>query len=157
MVQYGPKDPKTQILLIQLNTWLVHPETYQKPPKKFESNPITCCIMSQVLLPNQKMFYSCSGQMNGTGSFVSQYVTVIFKLHHGSDTHHLFKHYGTIRHSNMLIKYQNYTTSKLRYIWESSARKSRGVRVICMVKRCTRVTWYNSGAIAIFQAWIVRN
>jgi hypothetical protein len=81
--------PKTQIPLIRLNTWPVHPKTYQEPLKKFESNPITRCIMSQVLLPNQKMFYSCSGQMNGAGSFVSQYVMVIFKLRHGSDTRHV--------------------------------------------------------------------
>jgi hypothetical protein len=27
--------------------------------------------------------------MNGAGSFVSQYVTVIFKLRHGSDTRHV--------------------------------------------------------------------
>jgi hypothetical protein len=53
---------KTQILLIWLNTWPVDPNTYQKPLKKFESNPITCCIMYQVLLPNWKMFYSCSRQ-----------------------------------------------------------------------------------------------
>jgi hypothetical protein len=53
---------KTQIPFIRLNTWPVHPKTYQKPEKKIESNPITCYIMSQVLLPNQKMFYSCSRQ-----------------------------------------------------------------------------------------------
>jgi hypothetical protein len=32
MVQYGPEDPNT------INTWPVHPKTYQKPLKKFESN-----------------------------------------------------------------------------------------------------------------------
>jgi hypothetical protein len=147
--------PKTQIPLIWLNTWPVHPKTHLKPLKRIESNPITCCIMSQVLLPNRKMFYSCSGQMNGASSFVSQYTTVIFKLRHGSDTHCSFKHCGTIRHLNMLIKYQNYMTSKLRYIWETSARQSRRIRVICTVKRCARVTRWNSGGIEIFQVLMV--